>query len=371
MNAYGFRRVVQLTAAAAAASVAAAWSQTAPAPPAPRVPGVATTVAVNRSNGKVAVLAGEQLQLFDSVWTPSPSARIELPGKEPRILEFCGPNLRYVTHGVQGMAQVFVAITADGRERLAWPNSGLSELFPTEATRLTLDGKGLYGFLPLDPQAREYFGLPGDIPTGAGVAVTFRFAGEKLLARASAAFAGVVALSPDDMLLTLGGGGLMRYRSPGGVAWKREGSGGTWRIADVDLAGEVVASIDGEGAVVGTRTESGEPCFRCALPAARVLDARLLRDSRLLVLLTGPERRTAILDTASMKPAGEQPAELCARLELTAVYEGWLRTAVSLADFLDVSAPTTPGLLLRGAGGWYLVVRSDRPAAAGPATEKP
>jgi hypothetical protein len=368
MNAYGLRWVMQLMAAAA--SVATAWSQTAP-PPAPRFPDAATTVAVNGSNGKVAVLTGDQLQIFDSVWAPAPSARIELPGKEPRILEFCGPNLRYVTHDVQGMAQVFVAITADGRERLAWPNSGLSELFPTEASRLTLDGKGLYGFLPLDPPARQYFGLPGEIPTGAGVAVTFRFAGEKLLARGSAAFAGVVALSPDDMLLTLGGGGLMRYRSPGGVAWKREGSGGAWRIADVDLAGGVVAAIDGEGAVVGTGTESGEPRFRCAIPAARVLDARLLRDGRLLALLTGPERRTAILDIATMRPVGEQPAELCARLGLAAVYEGWLRTADSLADLLDAGTPNAPGLLLRGAGGWYLVARSERPAAAGPATGKP
>ncbi len=369
MNARNRRWVVWL--AAPAASVAAAWSQTVPAPPAPRFPGTATTVAVNRSNGKVAVLTGDQLQIFDSVWAPAPSARIELPGKEPRVLEFCGPNLRYVTHDVQEMARVFVAITADGRERLAWPNSGLSELFPTEASRLTLDGKGLYGFLPLDPPAREYFGLPGDIPTGAGVAVTFRFAGEKLLARGSAAFAGVVALSPDDMLLTLGGGGLMRYRSPGGVAWKREGSGGAWRIADVDLAGGVVAAIDGESAVVGIGAESGEPRFRCAIPGERALDARLLRDGRLLVLLADPQRRSAILDTATTRPAGEQPAELCARLGLAAVHEGWLRTAGSLADVLDAGAPDAPALLLRGAGGWYLMGRGERPAAGGPAAEKP
>ena len=206
----------------------------------------------------------------------------------------------------------------------------------------------MYGFLPLDAPAREYFGLPGDIPTGAGVAVTFRFAGEKLLARGSAAFAGVVALSPDDLLLTLGGGGLMRYRSPGGVAWKREASGGAWRIADVDLAGGVVAAIDGEGAVVGTGTEGGDPRFRCVVPGARVLDARLLRDGRLLALLAGQERRTAILDAATMKPAGEQPAELCARLGLTAAYEGWLETADSLSGLLDAGAPNAPALLLRG-----------------------
>ncbi len=371
MNAYGSRRVVRLTMAAAAAAVAAAWSQTAPAPTRPRFPGAATTVAVNRASGMVAVLTGGQLQIFDSVRAPGPRGTIELPGTAPRVLEFCGPNLRYATHDVQGMAQVFVAITTGGRERLAWPNSGISELFPTEASRLTLDGKGLYGFLPLDPPAREYFGLPGDIPTGAGVAVTFRFAGEKLLARASAAFAGFVALSPDDMLLTLVGGGMMRYHSPGGVAWKREARGGTWRIVDVDVAGGIVAAIDGEGAVVATGTASGEPRFRCAVPAARVLDARLLRDSRVLVLVAGQERRTAILDAATMKPAGEQPAELCARLGLAAVYKGWLEKADSLAGLLDVGSAGDPALLLRGADGWYLVASSGSSAAATPAGETP
>ncbi len=366
MNAHGLRWVIQLTAAAA--SVAAAWSQAAPAP---RFPGAATTVAVNRASGMVAVLAGDQLQLFEGVWAPSSRARIELPGDAPRVLDFCGPNLRYVTHGVQGMAQVFVAITTDGRERLAWPNTGLSELFPTEASRLTLDGKGLYGFLPLDPPVREYFGLPGDIPTGAGVAVTFRFAGEKLLARASTSFAGVVALSPDDMLLTLDGGGLMRYRSPGGVAWKREGSGGVWRIADVDVAGGVVAAIDGEGAVVGTGMASGEPRFRVAVAAARVRDARFLRDSRLLVLLAGPRLRTAILDTATMKPAGEQPDDLCARQGLAAVYEGWLGNADSLAGLLDAGAADAPALLLRGSEGWYLVARHAAPPGHVPTTAAP
>ncbi len=79
------------------------------------------------------------------------------------------------------------------------------------------------------------------------------------------------------------------------------------------------------------------------------------------MLLTGPERRTAILDTATMRPSGEQPAELCARQGLTAAYESWLRTADSLAGLLDASAPNTPALLLRGAGGWYLVAPGERP----------
>ena len=367
MNSHGWGRVVRLAACAAGMALG---SQAA-APPAPRFPGAAATVAVNRGNGMVAVLTSDTIEIFDNVWAPASRGKIELPGKAPRLLEFCGPNLRYVTHDVQGMAQVFVAITTDGRERLAWPNSGISDLFPTESSRLTLDGKGLYGFLPLDLPAREFFGLPVDIPIGAGVAATFRFAGEKLLARASTAFAGVVALSPDDMLLALGGGGLMRYRSPGGVAWKREGSGGVWRIADVDAAAGVAAAIDGTGAVVGTGTESGAPRFRCAIPAAKVRDARLLRGGNLLVLATGPERRTAILDPATGKPAGEQPAEMCARLGVGAVYQSWLEHADSLAGLLDVGAVDRPALLLRGTDGWYLLAPGEHNPTTAPATAQP
>ncbi len=346
-----------------AAVAAAASAQTAPAP---RFSGVATTVAVNRSNGMVAVLAGGTLAVYPSVSAASPASRIELPGRDPRLLEFCGPNLRYVTHDVQGMAQVFVAITAEGRERLAWPNSGLSDLFPTADSRLTRDGKGLYGFLPLDPAAREYFGLPADIPTGAGVAATFRFAGEKLLARASSAFAGVVALSPDDMLLALGGGGLMRYRSPGGVAWKREGSGGTWRIADVDQAAGTVAAIDGAGTVTVTTLESGEERGRCALSGAAVADARLLSDGRVLVLAAGPRPRAAILDAGTGRPAGEQPAALFARHGLGSVYDAWLAKASSLDGLVEAGSGAGAALLLHGADGWYLAPESGGATASPP-----
>ena len=116
-----------------------------------------------------------------------------------------------------------MVITVDGRERLAFPNEGLSELFPSETSRLTLDGKGVYGFLPLDPPAREFFGLPESVPLGAGVAATYRFAGEKLLARGSEVFTGVVALSPDDMLLTVKGAA--RCAIARRAAWRGSGRG--------------------------------------------------------------------------------------------------------------------------------------------------
>ena len=195
-----------------------------------------------------------------------------------------------MTHQVSNLPQVFVVITVDGRERLAFPNEGLSELFPSETSHLTLDGKGVYGFLPLDPPAREFFGLPESIPLGAGVAATYRFAGEKLLARGSEVFIGVVALSPDDMVLTVKGGGAMRHRSPGGVAWKREGSGGDWRLADVDPAAGVAVAIDGQGALLGIDLEKGDVRWQSPAetglrvrrrpPAARWPGARVCQGAR-------------------------------------------------------------------------------------------
>ena len=342
---------------AAALTVALLAPQAGAPAQAPRFPGAATTVAVNRADGRLAVLTGNQLQVLESTSAPQPLSTLELPGKDPRVLEYCGPNLRYVTHDVQGMPEVFVAVSVVGRERLAWPNPGLSDLFPTDTSRLTLDGRGVYGFLTLVPAARVFFSLPEDIPLGAGVAATFRFAGEKLLARASELFGGVVALSPTDMVLARRGGGLMRDRAPDGVVWKREASGGDWRIVDVDLATATVAAIDPQGAVVGTGLEKGEPRWRCEMAGAKVRDARLLRGGGLLMLATEPAPAIAVADPATGKPAAEGVVELCERKGFAKPLAEWIAKATSLDALLDVTTAGGPAWLVRGADGWYLVPR--------------
>ncbi|MBZ5589941.1 MAG: hypothetical protein LAO05_15400 [Acidobacteriia bacterium] len=326
-------------------------------PPAPRFPGVATSVAINRADGRVAVLQGATLSIYSAIGAEAPSAAFEIPGSDPAVLEFRGNQVLYATHGVNNMPVVLVAVSVEGRERLAWPNPGISDLFPTEASRLTLDGKGVYGFLPLDPPARAFFGLPNEIPLGAGVAATYRFAGEKLLARGSEAFAAVVALSPDDMVLALRGGGLMRYRSPGGVAWKREGRGGDWRVADVDPSAGLVVTIDGQGAAVGTDLEKGEPRWRCTTAGTPIRDAQTMLDGRLLTLTGGDERTVTELDPATGRPSGTQLVDLCEREGLSKVLAELLAKAQSLSALVSVATPGGSAWLIRGPDGWYLVPR--------------
>jgi hypothetical protein len=318
----------------------------------PRYVGGNTSVVVNRGNGRIAVLRGDKLEVFEAAGTPV--STIELPGKGPRILEFCGGNLLYVTHQVSNLPQVFVVITVDGRERLAFPNEGLSELFPSETSHLTLDGKGVYGFLPLDPPAREFFGLPESIPLGAGVAATYRFAGEKLLARGSEVFVGVAALSPDDMVLTVKGGGAMRHRSPGGVAWKREGSGDDWRLADVDPPAGVAVAIDGQGALLGLDLEKGEVRWQSpAETGLRVCDARLLRGGRVLAFAREPEKQVMVFDPSSGTWSATEVAQAFARQGMRAVLAGWLDRAESLAGLWQIGTASGTALLILGADGWY------------------
>ncbi len=321
---------------------------------APRFPGADTSVAVNRKDGRLAVLQGDRLDVVQP--EGSAVAIAAVPGKNPRLLQFCGGNILYVTHDVKGLPQVFVVITADGRERLAWPNEGLAPFFPSETSRLSVDGRGVYGFLTLDPPAREFFGLPESVPLGAGVAATYRFAGEKMAARGSELFAGVVALSPDDMLLTVKGGGAMRYRSPGGSAWKREGSGGDWRVADVDPLAGLALTLDAQGAVRALDLESGD--VRWQLPPAagsKVRDALLLHDGKALLYEGGSEQPLSVFDPATGRRSGAAVAEAFARRKLTSVLGFWLDHTDSLAGIAELVAGSGTTLLVRGADGWYEV----------------
>jgi hypothetical protein len=334
----------------AAAAVAVSGS----AAPAPRFPGAETSVAVNRRDGRVAVLHGDKLQVLRP--DGSSISTTEIPGKNPRVLEFCGGNLLYVTHGVSDLPRIFVVITVNARERLAFPNEGLSELFPSATSHLTLDGRGVYDFLTLDSAAREFFGLPESIPAGAGVAATYRFVGEKVLARGSDAFVGVVAFSPDDMLLTLKGGGAMRYRSPGGVAWKREGGGGNWRIADVTPAADSAVIIGTDGEAMCLDLEKGEVRWRSPGGSGRpVRDARILKSGRVLLYMGGSEQPVTIFDPATGERSADEFSHAFARLQLSSVLGYWMDRADSLAGIVELPAKAGEALLVQGADGWYEV----------------
>jgi hypothetical protein len=339
-------RFVLAIAAAAAAVVSAS------AAPAPRFAGAETSVAVNRQDGRVAVLRGDTLKVLKP--DGSSISTTEIPGKNPRVLEFCGGNLLYVTHGVSALPRIFVVITVNARERLAFPNEGLSELFPSATSHLTLDGRGVYDFLILDSGAREFFGLPESIPAGAGVAATYRFVGEKVLARGSDAFVGVVALSPDDMLLTLKGGGAMRYRSPGGVAWKLEGSGGNWRISDVDAAAASAVVIGADGEAMCLDLEKGEMRWRSPGGSGRpVRDARILKSGKALLYTGGSEQPVTIFDPAAGQQSADEFSHAFARLQLSSVLGYWMDRADSLAGIIELPTKAGESLLVQGADGWY------------------
>ncbi|MCU0294288.1 MAG: hypothetical protein MUF10_20265 [Thermoanaerobaculaceae bacterium] len=369
------------------------------AAPPPRFPGTATTVAVNRADGRVAAVVGAKLLLLDSLASDTVARSFDLPGRDQSVREFRGNTIVYATSAVEDMPFVLVALSTDGRERLAWPNEGLSELFPTERSRLTLDGRGLYGELVLDGAVREYFELPKDIPVGSGVAATYRFAGEKMSARASEMFRQVVALTPDDMLIALKDGGVMRYRAGDGAIWKLDIAGPPWRLVDVDDKAGLLLGLEGGTVLRCLDTARGElrwqwdagrqgDAIRAALgiarepqpvaapakaaprkgskaaaaatspapPQVRVLDARLLRSGRVLILGDQPRRFLAVVDPGGDRLVGE---ELLSHLEakgLDAVDAWWQEEATDLSGAWEMPGTAGVTLLLRGTDGWHEVV---------------
>ena len=344
-------------------------------PPGPLFAGAGTTVAVNRADGRLAVLHGDRLDIYASGETRTPTTTVGIPGRAPLVREFRGNTLLYETHEVRGLATAYVALSADGRERLAWPNAGLSELFPAETTELTLDGRGVFDNLTLAARVRDYFELPASIPDGAGVVATFRFAGEKMAARGSETFASGTALGPDDLLITLKPGGVMRYRAPGGVVWKHEAAGGTWRVADAQGAGLAIV-IDGEGSVLALDLDTGKERLRWGPErqasavagwlgqrsgaegpgaAPRVLDVRRLHSAMLLVLGEAGGKWLGIVDPSDGKPVDGEILSRLREAGLDAVVTFWSAHSDSLAQTWELPSESGSTLLMRGADGWYEV----------------
>lgn len=367
-----------------------------------RFPGEATTLAINRTNGKLAVCQSGKLLVFDSVRAPAPTLTLDLPGREQVVREFRGNTLVYVAHAVApDKPRIFVAMLADGRERVAWPNEGISEHFPNEESHLTLDGRGIYGRLVLDGAIQESLGLPDSVPLGAGVVATYRFAGEKLAARGSDVFRDVVALTPDDFAITMKDGGILRYKAAGGIAWKLDKSDGSvWRLADVDIgAGLILVIVDGRS-VIGVDLDKGEarwswdaanaattlrrwlgsaseedptgpipqsPPARkskrgptptptpAPTPAIRVLGVRNLVDGRVLVLLGSEPQCLAVLDPRSGQIG---PSELLGSFErggAAGLSSFWAKAGANLSGLDEARIEGRSTLLVHAPAGWYEV----------------
>jgi hypothetical protein len=259
----------------------------------PPAPGVTASVAVEAGTGRVAIAGAGRIAVYEGFTASAPTATFDAPDGPLDLLEFRGGKLIYRFIMPETKAESFACVLAeDGRELVVFPNDGIGAAFPTAGARLTLDGKGLYQNLTLDGVSRAELGIPGDVPDGAGVIATYRFAGEKVAARFSEDFDGGRALAAGDLLIALRRGGLLRYRSGEGVVWRLDAERpGPWRILDVEPAGRVAVVLEGAAALVGLAVADGVELWRLDLGAPGpawdavtpgrplpVVDARLLRD---------------------------------------------------------------------------------------------
>lgn len=321
----------------------------------PRFPGRDTTVAVSRATGKIAVCSGGTLDVWDRLDAASPAVRVDVTGSRPAVVEFRGNTIHLVAHEVQGLAQVHIALHVDGRERLAWPNDGISAVFPGELSRLTLDGRGVAGALVLDPAVRSAFGLAGDIPDGAGVAASYRFAGERLIGRGSELFREVLALAPDDMLIALRDGGMLRY-GPSGVAWRLDEPGTVpWR--PTDSADGLVVAVTGRGELVALSLDGGAVKWRWRDADSNGVgvaprDARLLRGGLVLVARGGVAGDVVLVDPAAGRIVSRDVGAMARELGIEPV----VAAGDPLAGVIEVAGgESRRTVLIRGTDGWRVV----------------
>jgi len=339
------RALIALTAALTSTTTIAA-------PPAPRYSGAQTSVAVERGSGRIAVCRDGKLDIYSDSAAARPLATFDVPTASARLLEFRGDTVAYTFTLAGEKAAQFLAVGVDGYERLLWPNDGIGETFPTVTSRLTHDGKGLVDTLVLGPKVRAELGVPGSAADGAGVVVTYRFAGEKMLIRFSESFHHAAAVTPDDLVIALRDGAVLRYRSGEGKLWEKAGvTAGPARIVDADPAAGIALLLDEKGSLVALDLAKGDVRWRwSAVSAAEApSDARLLRGGGVIVLLGGAGARLAVLDPAAGKLVrGDLLAELEAR-GVPGAGEAW-RTLSSLSAIGELADSV---LLLRGPGGWY------------------
>jgi len=350
-----FDRPCARIALAAITLVLAARALPGAEPPRPRFPGADTSLAVNRSDGRIAVLHGGTLEVLPDL-AAAPTLALAVPGKDARVLEFRGNQVLYLTHEVRGLPSVHVVIAANGRERVAWPNEGFADFFPGEGGRLTLDGKGVYAVLTLAPTMRDFFGLVDAYPLGAVVVASYRFSGEKLATRVSQDFDAAFALTPDDFVATVKGGGALRYRAPGGKLWQHQGTCGDWRIVDVDPAAATMLTLDARGTLVALGLERDEVCWQADATSwggRTPADARLLRDGRAIALGIGAERWLAVWDARLRTAANVLP--MLEQQSLSALASFWRAHADSLVGFAEVGGREGTTVLMRGPDGWYSV----------------
>lgn len=303
-------------------------------------------VAVERTTGRMVVARGGAVEVWGADLIRV-VATLPAPPGEVDVLQFAGGVVTYAFTLPEDGSPARAAVgVEDGVERLIWPNSGVGERFPGLAARLTADGQGVFEFLALDSRLRSELGVGEDIPDGAGTVVTYRFADERVWAIAAADFAGALALSAGDALVVTADGGVLRYRSSAGPAWRRPGDGSRREILDVDLAQGVVLLGSEHGLELVT-ADLGERRGAWAQPG--LVDARVLSNGRLLAATKAGD-----VLMVSLPEQGAGSAESFPHL----AGEGWQAGTAPCCGGSGPLAclhPVPGGVVAPTAAGWRLV----------------
>lgn len=311
--------------------------------------GAGTSAAVERATGRVAVAREGRLEIFDRVDAARPAATLDLPNASARVVEFRGGVVAFSFTLTKEPGLHLMAMDTSGRERLVWPNDGIGTTFPTETSRLTLDGAGLFDMLTLNPTVRAELDVPADVADGAGVVVTYRFSTERMLIRFAPAFHSAAALTCGDLVIAWHDGTVIRYASPGGIVWKKDFAAEPEAVvADVDAKAGTVLCLGPKGGLVALDLADGAVRWkREPTGPGTVRDARLLGDGRALVL--GADTTLGLFNPAT---GALTSADVLAGLG--PVVSAWKEHASDLRSVFEVVAGTRPALLLAGADGWYL-----------------
>jgi hypothetical protein len=314
--------------------------------PTPVFAGAGTSVAVEPSTGRVAVARDGRLEIFASVDAAKPTSVLDLPNATARMVEFRADIVVFSFTLTDEPGLHLMAMDTSGRERLVWPNEGIGATFPTESSRLTLDGRGLYGVLTLDDAVRAELGIPSSVPAGAGVVVTYKFSSERMLTRFSEAFHSAVALSCEDLVIAWHDGTVIRYASPGGIVWKKDYAAAKDAVvADVDPEAGTAVCLGPNGELVALDLATGAIRWR-GEPLAGARAARLLHDGRVLILAA--DKALALYDPRSGRLVADDLTT-----GLGAVGSWWKERAADLRSFFEVVPGSRPELLFAGADGWY------------------
>ncbi|NLH12270.1 MAG: hypothetical protein GX464_13150 [Holophagae bacterium] len=286
-------------------------------------PGSAT-VAVNRDSGTIAVCEGSTISLV--LWPQGVvSTRLEVKGLGAEVVAFASDKLLISVDRDEELPGSLVVMDTAGREVRRW--GATERTFPSLTTHLSADGRAIADMIQVNAETRKEFQFPSHYADGTYVLVSetlasrarrvvqLRLAEDSAGKRSTAVPQDMISLGPDDFLVTVGNGSLLRVQS-GAKSWAMPGMvRGRPVIADVDLKTGQALIIDGDGAVQLVGLAAGEMRWRwsgCdhAAEVTRVLEQTGFPGA-LRRLGESVERRLASTNLPMQAP---RPSELAERV---------------------------------------------------------